>query len=73
VEVLILTLFFYAIVMLGAGLAAGLLVRSMKADAAYVDEVEKAGSERMEPVSEPAWVRPRATAGFSLVGPFTGK
>jgi hypothetical protein len=62
-EVLFLTLYFYAIVLLGAGLAAALLVRSISADAAYVDEIEKAGDKRMEPVTEPAWVRSQATAG----------
>jgi hypothetical protein len=56
-EVLFMTLFFYAIALLGAGLATVLLVRSIRADG----EVDNhPGRESLEPVAEPAWVHRRA-------------
>jgi len=57
-EVLFITLYFYAIVVLSAGLATALLVRSIRADS----EIEKhqPGGEQIEPVAEPVWVQRRA-------------
>ena len=57
-EVLFMTLFFYAIAVLGAGLATALLVRSIRADVEI--ENHQPGCEQVEPSVEPAWVQRRA-------------
>jgi hypothetical protein len=56
-EVLFMTLFFYAIALLGAVLASILLVRSIRADGEVENQPEP---ESMQPVAEPAWVQRRA-------------
>jgi len=59
-EVLVISAFFFGIVVGGAAFCGTLMVRAIRADWRYQHEVEDRPVSA--PVSEPAWVEPQATA-----------
>ncbi len=58
-EVIVISLIFFAIVLGGAALAALLMARAIRADQRYVRELEQ---PQPAPASEPAWVAPHRAA-----------